>query len=149
LFNFSATCVEQNKILGVIMSNSNLKDMKTKSNNKNQFPKPAKFSLYLVMVLVFGFMNWMLSYANVPGMETISAYETRLFEAMAEIPEPEPELEAWLLTLSDEILSGSDDPGSDLETRLAAALEPEPEEEPELEEWLMNFSDKMIPGENN
>ena len=113
--------------------------MKTMNNTKNQFPRPFRFTIYLMMVMAIGLMNWMLTYAN--DTEASAAYESHLFEALEAVPEPEPELEAWLLKFSDDYLSGSNHPVSGLETRLAAALEPAREEEPELEEWLLNFSE--------
>jgi hypothetical protein len=116
--------------------------MKTMNHTKNQFPRPLRFSIYLFMVMAIGLMNWMFTYAE--DSQSVSAYESSLFDALETVPDPEPELESWLLTFSDDYLSGPGVPESGLETRLAAALEPAPEEEPELEEWLLNFSEDYL-----
>ena len=78
--------------------------MKTISNSKRRFPKPIKFAMYLVLVSALGFLNWMTINANDPGMEERRSLEIRLAEALIPVPDPEPELEGWLLTLSEDIL---------------------------------------------
>lgn len=119
--------------------------MKTISNNNSKFPKPFRFTIYLIVVTVIGLMNWMTLSANDPGMVTTKSLESRLAEAIIPIPEPEPELEDWILTLSANIINESDESISSLETRLAEALEPVEDPEPALEDWLLNFADDITP----
>ena len=84
-------------------TNFNLLAMKTINNSKRRFPKPIKFAMYLVLVATLGFLNWMTTYANDSEMEERSL-ETRLAEALIPEADPEPKLEGWLLTLSEDIL---------------------------------------------
>ena len=110
--------------------------MKTINKNKSSFPRPFRFAIYLIVVTIVGFMNWVTINANDPRTETTPNIETRLAEALVPLSDPEPELEDWLLSLSDTIL----------ESRLDEALDPVDDLEPELEDWLLNFSVDMISG---
>ena len=123
-----------------------LKDKKTISNNKSKFPKTFRYTIYLIVVTIVGFMNWIATSANDPDMEAILSLESRLAEALVPIAEPEPELEDWILTLSANIIKESDESKSTLETRLAKALEPMEDPEPELEDWILNLSDDILSG---
>jgi hypothetical protein len=120
--------------------------MKTISNNKSTLPKPFRFTIYIIAVTIIGFMNWMASNANDPEMETTISLEARLAEALIPITEKEPELEDWILSLSESITSESDESKSTLETRLAEALEIIDDPEPEIEDWIMNLSDDILTG---
>ena len=120
--------------------------MKTISNNNSKFPKPFRFTIYLIVVTVVGFMNWMTLNANDPGMETTMTLESRLAEALVPLTEQEPELEDWILSFSENITSVNNKSKSTLETRLAEALEPVEDPESALEEWLLNFSDDITSG---
>lgn len=120
--------------------------MKTINNNKSNFPKPFKFAIYLIAVTVIGFMNWIAISANDPGLETTQSFETRLADALAPLSDPEPELEEWILSFSDNIISENDKSESSLDSRLSEALEPVEDPQPELEDWLLNFSDNMLQG---
>ena len=77
--------------------------MKTISNSKRRFPKPIKFAMNLVLVASLGFLNWMTTYANDSEMEERSL-ENRLAEALIPEADPEPKLESWLLTLSEDLM---------------------------------------------
>jgi hypothetical protein len=103
--------------------------MKTISNNRRKFPRPFKFAMYLLVVTIVGLANWVMTYANEPERPSALSIESRLVEALVPIPEPEPELEEWILSLED---------------RLAEALEPVSDLEPELEEWILNFSEDFL-----
>lgn len=83
--------------------------MKTISNNNRNFPKPFRFAIYVVAVTIVGFMNWMAISANDPVMESSLKLESRLAEALAPAEDPEYELEDWILTLSEDILSAEMD----------------------------------------
>ena len=72
----------------------NLKDMKTMNHNKSQFPKPFRFSVYLIVVTVVGFMNWMATNANDGGIETTLSLESRLAEG-----QPRPQVFNYLASL--------------------------------------------------
>ncbi len=120
----------------VYISNLTFKEMKTINKNKSSFPRPFKFSIYLIVVTIVGFMNWVAISANDPRTETTPTIETRLAEALVPLSDPEPELEDWLLSFSYTIL----------ESRLDEALNPVDDMEPELEDWLLNFSDEIISG---
>jgi hypothetical protein len=120
--------------------------MKTINNNNSKFPKPFRFTIYLIVVTVVGFMNWISINANDPSMKTARSLESRLAEALIPVPEQEPELEDWILSLSDNLTTEIDKSKSDLETRLADALEPVEDPEPELEDWIMNLSDDILSG---
>jgi hypothetical protein len=138
--------VEQKSSQDVYTSNLTFKDMKTINSNKSNFPRPYKFTIYLIAVSIVGIMNWVVLSANDPGIESTRAFETRLAEALAPIADPEPELEDWILSISDKIISGSEEANTSLESRLAKALEPVDEPEPELEDWLLYFSDDALSG---
>jgi hypothetical protein len=125
----------------------NLKNMKTMNHNKSQFPKPFRFTVYLIVVTVVGFMNWMATNANDGGIETTLSLESRLAEALVPLTEKEPELEDWILSLSENIGKEGDESASTLESRLAEALETVADPEPELEDWIMNLSDDILSGD--
>ena len=115
------------------------------NDNRKGFPKPVRFAIYLLLVTVAGFVNWKMTYANDPGMNSASSFDPSLIEALAPIPDPEPELEAWLLSFSENFTeTGAFD--NSLETRVAEALEPVPDPEPELEEWILNLSEDILEG---
>jgi hypothetical protein len=118
--------------------------MKTINKNTSRFPKPFKFAIYLFVVTIVGFMNWAITYANDPIMEDTPTIETRLAEALAPLPDPEPELEDWLLALSGNMISVGQEENTSLESRLDEALNPVDDPEPELEDWLLNFSDDIV-----
>jgi hypothetical protein len=118
--------------------------MKTINNNESNFPRPFKFAIYLIAVFIVGLMNWMVSYANDSEMEDVANIETRLAEALVPLPDPEPELEDWILSLSENMISQSDPSVLSLESRLAEALEPVEESVPGLEGWLLNLSDDIL-----
>jgi len=121
--------------------------MKTINNNKSNFPKPFRFAIYIIVVSIVGLMNWVATYANDTGMEATPNIETRLAEALVPISDPEPELEDWILSLSDNIISESNKAMTSLETRLAEALKPVDESEPALEYWVLNLSDDILSGD--
>ena len=118
--------------------------MKTIHKNKSTFPRPFRFAIYLLVVTIVGFMNWVVTYANDPSGVAPPNIETRLAEALIPLSDPEPELEDWLLALSGTIDSDSQEANTNLESRLDEALEPVDDPEPELEDWLLNFSDDEI-----
>ena len=118
--------------------------MKTINKNKSSFPRPFRFAIYILLVTIVGFMNWVVIYANDPPMDATPNIEIRLAEALAPLSDPEPELEDWLLALSGTIISDSQEANTNLESRLYEALEPVDDLEPELEDWLLNFSDDEI-----
>jgi hypothetical protein len=120
----------------VYISNLTFKEMKTINKNKSSFPRPFRFAIYLIVVTIVGFMNWVAISANDPERETTPNLETRLAEALVPLSDPEPELEDWLLSFSYTILK----------SRLDEALNPVDDLEPELEDWLLNFSDEIISG---
>ena len=117
--------------------------MKTINNSKRRFPKPIKFSMYLVLVVTLGFLNWMTTYANDSEMEERSL-ETRLAEALIPEADPEPELEAWILKLSDHSETAKSENVTNLEARLAEALKPAADPEPKLEGWLITLSENIL-----
>ncbi len=120
------------------------KDMKTISNNNSKFPKPFRFTIYVIVVTIVGFMNWITANANDPVMETTMSLESRLADALIPITDQEPELEDWILSLSDNLTTEINKSKSNLESRLSEALEPLEDPEPALEDWILNFSDNMI-----
>ena len=117
-----------------------------KTINKSNFPKPFRFAIYLIAVTIVGFMNWVALSANDPGMESTQTLEIRLAEALVPVSDPEPALEEWILTLSQNIINDNQEANPSLESRLAKALEPVDEPAPELEDWLLNFSDEILAG---
>lgn len=123
--------------------NFNILAMKTISNSKRRFPKPIKFAMYLVLVATFGFLNWMSTYANDSEMEERSL-ETRLAEALIPEADPEPELEPWLLKLSDHSETAKSEEEIKLEDRLAEALKPAADPEPKVEGWLLTLSEDIL-----
>ena len=118
--------------------------MKTINKNKSSFPKPFRLAIYLIVISIVGLMNWAVTYANDPKMETTPNIEIRLAEALIPISDPEPELEDWILTFSQSIINDSQEANPSLESRLAKALEPADDPAHELEDWLLNFSDNML-----
>jgi hypothetical protein len=120
--------------------------MKTINKNKSSFPKPFRFAIYLIVVSIVGLMNWAVTYANDSSIEAKPNIEIRLAEALVPLPDPEPELEDWLLALSVTIISDSQEENTSLESRLDEALDPVDDLEPELEDWLLNFSDDILSG---
>ena len=146
LFNKLLLNVEQKSNQDVYTSNLTFKDMKTINKNKSSFPRPFKFAIYLTAVTIVGFMNWMALSANDPAIESTQAFETRLAEALAPLSDPEPALEDWIMSFSDNFISESIESETNIETRLAEALEPVEDPQPELEDWLLNFSDDIISG---
>lgn len=120
--------------------------MKTINKNKSTFPKPFRFAIYLITVIIAGFMNWVVTYANETEREEITSIEIRLREALTPVSDPEPELENWILALSQNIISDNQEANPSLESRLAKALEPVDDPAPELEDWLLNFSDEIVTG---
>ena len=121
--------------------------MKTISNSKRRYPKPIKFSMYLVLVVTLGFLNWMTTYANdseISKIEKESKLEERLAEALIPEADPEPELEAWILKFSDHSEISKIEKESKLEERLAEALKPVADPEPKLESWLLTLSEDII-----
>ena len=115
--------------------------MKTINNNKSNFPRPYKFAIYLVAVTIVGFVNWVALSASDLESASSQSMETRLAEALAPVPDPEPELEEWILSFTSDVTSQSADSETNLESRLAEALEPVEDPEPELEDWLLNFAE--------
>jgi hypothetical protein len=144
LFNNSWLNIEQNISWCVYLLNLTLEDMKTISNNKNRFPKPFRFTIYLFIVIIVGFMNWAFTYADDTGMGEIPNLESRLTKALVSIPDPEPELEDWLLSFSHDLNEESNKSKTSLEVRLAEAQKPVADPEPELEDWLLNLSDDIL-----
>jgi hypothetical protein len=120
--------------------------MKTISNNNRNFPKPFRFAIYVVAVTIVGFMNWMAISANDPVMESSLKLESRLSEALAPLPDPEPELEEWILKFADDFKKNKQTKNS-LETRLAEALEPAEDPEYELEDWILTLSEDILSAE--
>ena len=123
--------------------NFNILAMKTISNSKRRFPKPIKFAMYLVLVATLGFLNWITTYANDSEVEERSL-ETRLAEALIPETDPEPELEAWILKLSDHSETAKSEKEINLEARLAEALKPVADPEPKLESWLLTLSEDIM-----
>ncbi len=91
-------------------------------------------------------MNWVAISANDPEKETTPNIETRLAEALVPLPDPEPALEDWIMSISANIISESFERENNIETRFAKALEPIDDPQPELEDWLLKFSDEIISG---
>lgn len=58
--------------------------MKTISNNKKGFPEPFRILIYLLTVVITGFMNWMVINASDPGKQGASRMDT----IPAEAPSP-------------------------------------------------------------
>jgi len=120
--------------------------MKTINKNKSSFPRPFRFAIFLIVVTIVGFMNWVAISANDPRTETTPNIETRLAEALVPLSDPEPELEDWIMSISANIIGESFETENNIETRFAEALEPIDDPQPELEDWLLNFSDDIISG---
>ena len=118
--------------------------MKTNSNSNGKFPKPFKFAMYLAMVTVIGFLNYMSLSANDPGYTQEISLEDRLSEALVPVADPEIELEDWILTFSNQSMKDIEDSKISLETRLADALQPVEDPEPEIEEWMLTFSETYM-----
>lgn len=120
--------------------------MKTINNSKSSFPRPFRLAIYLLVVIIIGFMNSMVSYASDPTGAATPCIEMRLAEALVPISDPEPELEDWIMSISANIIGESFESQNNIETRFAEALEPIDDPQPELEDWLLNFSDDIISG---
>lgn len=118
--------------------------MKTISNSNGKFPKPFKFAMYLAMVMVIGFLNFMSLSANDPGYNQVRSLEVRLSEALVPAADPEIELEDWILTFSDQSMKENKETKIRLETRLADALKPAADPEPEIENWMLTFSETFM-----
>ncbi|MCK4748152.1 MAG: hypothetical protein KAT15_13980, partial [Bacteroidales bacterium] len=78
--------------------------MKTTNETKRDFPKPFRFALYLLTVSAICFLNWMAIYAGDPVPENSRNLENRLAAALIIESDPEPVLEDWMLTFSDDYL---------------------------------------------
>jgi hypothetical protein len=112
--------------------------------NKSTLPKPFRFAIYLLVVSVMGLMNWMAIYAGDAGTESVPSLETRLGDALQTIPDPEPELEEWILSFSVNEEIDNREASTSVEDRLAEAEKPADDPQPELEDWLLNFSEDML-----
>jgi len=99
------TKIKLNAFWIVYTSNLTFKEMKTINKNKSNFPRPFRFAIYLIVVTIVGFMNWVAISANDPGKETTPTIEKRLAEALVPLPDPEPELEDWLVNFSENMVS--------------------------------------------
>ena len=113
-------------------------------DNKNTLPKPFRFAIYLILVSGLGFMNWMAIYAGDPGTDSAPSLEARLADALQTIPDPEPELEEWILSFSENMENDNKNALTSLEDRLAEAEKPVADPQPELEDWLLNFSEDFL-----
>ena len=140
------TKIKLNAFWIVYTSNLTFKEIKTINKNKSSFPRPFRFAIYLIVVTIVGFMNWITISANDPRTEAPPNIETRLAEALVPISDPEPALEDWIMSFSANIINESFESENNIETRLAEALEPIDDPQPELEDWLLNFSVEIISG---
>ena len=100
--------------------------MKTTNETKRDFPKPFRFALYLLTVSAFCFLNWMAIYAGDPVTEYSRNLEIRLAAALIVDIDPEPVLEDWMLSFSDDYTAAN------------------AESEITLEDWMLTFSDDYI-----
>jgi hypothetical protein len=123
--------------------------MKTSSNHKNGFPEPVRILIYLITVVITGFMNWMVIYAGDPVKRSASGTEAGPAEAMVPGPDAEPELEEWLLSFSAAVLAEPNHSATGLESRLARALEPAEDPDPGLEEWILEWTEEILSGDND
>ena len=119
--------------------------MKTTNETKRDFPKPFRFALYLLTVSAFCFLNWMAIYAGDPVTEYSRNLENRLAAALIVDIDPEPVLEDWMLTFSDDYIADNSEPEIALESwmvdynEFCHAGETEPEQI--FEEWMVNTAD--------
>ena len=73
--------------------------MKTKKNSNRSLPSPAIFSICLLAVAVFCFLNWTALKAADPLNGKANTLEERLAEALEPAEEPALVLEDWMLTV--------------------------------------------------
>ena len=64
--------------------------MKTTSRTSRTLPSPFKFSIYLLAVAVFCFINWTALRAGDPANNENSSLEARLADALVPVADPEP-----------------------------------------------------------
>ena len=76
--------------------------MKTTSRTSRTLPSPIRFSIYILAVAVFCFVNWTALKAADPADNEAGSLETRLAEALVPVADPEPELEDWMLTIAED-----------------------------------------------
>ena len=118
--------------------------MKTIINSNKRYPKPFKVAMYLVLVSALCFLNYRSVSANDPGYNQVRSLEVRLSEALVPAPDPEHELEDWILNFSDQLIKEKKDTKNSLETRLTEALKPVADPEPEIDEWLLTLSEDLM-----
>ena len=92
--------------------------MKTTSRNSRTLPSPIRFSIYIIAVAAFCFVNWTALKAADPAENEARSLEARLAEALVPVADPEPVLEDWMLTV--------------------------PESEIRLESWMLTFAEDYL-----
>jgi hypothetical protein len=97
--------------------------MKTTKRSNQTFPSPIRFSIYLFAVAVLCFVNWTALRADDPVEDMTSTLEERLFDALIEEADSDPELENWMLNFADDYLVANK------------------EQDIVLEDWMLNFAD--------
>jgi hypothetical protein len=100
--------------------------MKTTSRTSRILPSPIRFSIYIIAVAAFCFVNWTALKAADPADDEAPSLEARLAEALVPVADPEPELEDWMLIVPE-----------NYNTVVA-------ESEIILENWMLTFADEYV-----
>ena len=79
--------------------------MKTTKRSNPSLPSPFKFSVYIFAVAVLCFINWTALRAENPTEDRTRTLEERLADALIEEADPAPEIEDWMLNLSDDLMA--------------------------------------------
>ncbi len=116
--------------------------MKTLKHTTSSFPAPFKISLYVCAVVVLCFLNWVALHAEGPTKKL----ENQLDDALVEEVEAEIEVQEWMLTFSNHLLT-SVEPEIELEPWMLTFSNDfiaDREPEIEIEPWMLTFSDDYM-----
>jgi hypothetical protein len=116
--------------------------MKTTNQTTRSFPKPVMFSLYVGVVVILCFFNWVALQAQGPSI----SLESRLAAALVEEVESEIEIENWMLTISDDYFAMVESQIKLEPWMLISSNDYIADREPEIEiePWLLTFSDDYL-----
>ena len=123
--------------------------MKTTNRTNSSLPTPFRFSVYIFAVAVLCFINWTALKASDPADSESLSIESRLIVASIEEPEPEIQLEDWMLTFADGNLASNTEQDITLEDWMFdydVFRSVDTEDEQQLREWMVSTDAWVIPG---
>ena len=118
--------------------------MKTTNRTNSSLPTPFRFSVYIFAVAVLCFINWTALKASDPADSESLSIESRLIVASIEEPEPEIQLEDWMLTFADEYMTDNAEQEIALESWMFnydVFCSVDFEDEQSLKEWMVNTTE--------